>query len=83
MGASKTVPESFLVRTVYKDSPAAEAGIATGDTIVAVDGVAATELSGTDLFAKSRQVVGTPLQLGIVHDGGRRDVTLILREVLP
>jgi hypothetical protein len=82
LGASKVSPDSFLIRTVYKDGPAAEAGIAAGDTIVAVDGVAATELSGADFYAKARQAVGTQLQLGVVHEGERRDITLTLREVL-
>jgi len=82
-GASKTTPDSFLVRTVYKNSPAAEAGIVSGDTIVSVDGVAASELAGSDLYYKARQPVGTMLKLGVVHEGQQQELSLTLREVLP
>lgn len=83
LGASKDKPDSYIVRIVYKDSPAAAAGLAAGDRIIAIDGVAASELSGADLYKKGRQPVGTVLTLTIEHEGQPKDVSLSLKEVLP
>jgi serine protease Do len=68
-------PKGALVAEALKDSPAAKAGIKTGDTIVAVDGEAILEAK--DLSRKVAQVApGKTLSLTIWRDGKERTVTL-------
>ena len=61
---------------------AAEAAIAAGDEIVAVDGTAAHELSGWDMRRIMRKEVGTKLTLEIRRAGQMRSVIVTLRELL-
>ncbi|HTU82122.1 MAG TPA: aspartyl protease family protein [Candidatus Acidoferrales bacterium] len=77
--ADKTVPQTFEVERVAPGSPAAAAGIVSGDTIVAVDGTSAQRLSYGDLYRLVTAAAGTALRLRVVHAGTARDVTLILR----
>lgn len=62
------------------DTPAADAGIASGDTIVASDGAVVVP---TDLPALRRTLMepaGTTVTLRVARDGVPRDVTLTLRD---
>lgn len=70
---------------ILPDSPAARAGIAEGDGLVAIAGVPVTVqpgLEGTRLRDSAyamlaTQMPGTPLRLTIVHAGGEREVELV------
>ncbi len=77
--AEKVVPNSFIVAQVVPGSVAADVGMVPGDSIVAVDGKPATQLSFGDLYALVTGKPGTNIRLTIVHDGKRRVVQLILR----
>lgn len=78
----KNKPEAFTVVLVGADTPAAQAGIVKDDEIVAIDGVAAKQLSGWDMKRKLRQAPGTRVTLTLVREGKQRDVSVELREIL-
>jgi serine protease Do len=68
-------PKGALVAEALKDSPAAKAGIRTGDTIIAVDGEPIKEAK--DLSRKVAQVApGKTLSLTLYREGKERNVTL-------
>ncbi|WP_173946978.1 trypsin-like peptidase domain-containing protein [Microvirga terrae] len=68
-------PKGALVAEALKDSPAAKAGIRTGDTIVAVDGEPIKEAK--DLSRKVAGVApGKSLSLTLWREGKERTVTL-------
>ncbi|MGO4572787.1 S1C family serine protease [Microvirga sp. 2TAF3] len=68
-------PKGALVADTVKDSPAAKAGVKTGDTIVAVDGETIKEAK--DLSRKVAQVApGKTLSLTLYRDGRERNVTV-------
>jgi serine protease Do len=68
-------PRGALVAEALKDSPAAKAGIRTGDTIVAVDGQPIRE--ARDLSRKIAAVApGKSVGVTVYRDGKERQVTL-------
>ncbi len=68
-------PKGALVAEAMKDSPAAKAGIRTGDTIVAVDGETIKEAK--DLSRKIANVApGKSVSLTLYREGKERTVTL-------
>ncbi|MBJ6126176.1 trypsin-like peptidase domain-containing protein [Microvirga splendida] len=68
-------PKGALVAEAMKDSPAAKAGVKTGDTIIAVDGQPIKEAK--DLSRKVANVApGKSLSLTLWRDGKERTVTL-------
>jgi carboxyl-terminal processing protease len=83
MSVYKETADAFIVATVLPGSPAAKAGIATGDRIVAVNDMAASQLSYWDWRRCIRQPVGTVLRLRVAHGGRERAAELTLRELLP
>jgi hypothetical protein len=83
MSMYKKSADAFSVVTVLPNSPATEAGIAVGDDIVAVNGVAAKLLSGWDMRHIVRKPAGTKLTLDVVHAGKKRSAVVTLRELLP
>ncbi len=82
MSALKEDADSFRVILVLPESPAAAAGLAPDDRIVAVDGVPAEKLSGRDLSDKLIQIPGTDVALTVARGGVGRTVTVSLREML-
>lgn len=73
--------DAFSVEDVVPGSPAAQAGVAVGDRITAVDGQAPAKLSLADTRARWRSAApGTRLRLRIENAQGSREVTLVLRE---
>jgi S1-C subfamily serine protease len=64
--------EGMLVRDVEDDSPAAGAGIAEGDLLVAVGGVAIT--SADDLY--DARAGSGPLEITLVRGTDERTVTV-------
>jgi hypothetical protein len=71
---------TFRVDVVAEDSPAAEAGLQTGDTLVAIDGRPAERysLSEIRLMLKDARVC----RLTVRRGGSRLDLTLKLRRVV-
>ncbi|MBB4041386.1 serine protease Do [Microvirga flocculans] len=68
-------PRGALVADTVKDSPAAKAGVRTGDTIVAVDGEPIKEAK--DLSRKVANVApGKTISLTLYREGKERTVTL-------
>ena len=75
--------KALLVTQVFAGSPARAAGIAAGDTIVSVDGVAVDGQMDTAVAARIRGADGTKVTLG-VRTGGKgsvRSVTLTRRKI--
>ncbi len=68
-------PKGALVAEALKDSPAAKAGIRTGDTIVAVDGETIKEAK--DLSRRIANVApGKQVSVTVYREGKERTVTL-------
>jgi len=83
MRAIKEGPDSFRVALVVPGSPAAIAGIVRDESIIAVDGVVAAQMSGRDLFRKLVQPVGTDVAFTVRGRGGDRVATVKLADLLP
>lgn len=62
--------------SVLPGTPGEQAGLATGDEIVAVDGTSVTEFQPTEVAMHIRGEVGTDVTLTILRDGETRDYTL-------
>ncbi len=75
----KNVPAAFYIDSVDPGSAGASAGLATGDRIVAVHGVDASNFSWADLTALTARRRGTKLDLTVERASSRRKITLILR----
>ena len=66
-----------FVRTVQKGSPAADAGLKEGDVIVSLNGKAITK--NDDLVTAVAQTqVGTKASLGLIREGKRTDVPVMI-----
>jgi carboxyl-terminal processing protease len=76
------VDQGLRVATVYKDTPAREAGIQAGEIITAVNG---KSIAGKDADTTTNQIrgpAGTQVTLTIANRNGKsRDVTVTRREV--
>ena len=76
------VPRGLRVATVYKHTPAREAGIQHGDVITAVNGQSIAGKDADAVTSRIRGPAGTEVTLTIASpDGAKRDVTLTRREV--
>ena len=75
-------PEGIVVASVLKDSPAEQAGILAGDTIVAIDDWMGDQITAERLFDILRQQPATVVRLNISHLGATRDVRIKLRDIL-
>ena len=75
--------QHFTVVDVVAGGPAADAGIKTGDTILAIDGVPTRKLVLPDVREHiRREVVGKEMTLQLESNGKRRTVTVILRDLV-
>lgn len=75
--------DGWNVMEVVADTPAAQAGLAVGDRILAVDGETPAALSLPDLRLKLRDLpAGTSLRLRVRRGDAERDVDLVLRDLL-
>lgn len=79
----KETADAFTVAVVMPHGPAEAAGLKAGDRILAVDGVAAHQLSGMDVRRLVRRDPGTKMTLSVMHDGKVRTAIVTLRELLP
>lgn len=58
-----------LIKTVYEDSPAKEAGILRGDIFIGVDDTDVTNLSLSESVALIQGESGTPVTIKVLRDG--------------
>ena len=80
--AVSEVPRGLRIATVYKGTPAREAGLEAGDLITAVNGSSIAGKSSDATTALIRGPAGTKVTLTIEgREGSQRDVTLTRREV--
>lgn len=63
-----------VIRSLVAGDPAAEAGLAIGDVVLAVDGEPV--VLGTDLIGRITSHAGQPLSLTVRRDGAERSVTV-------
>jgi len=80
IGIEVTMEDGLLkVITPIDDTPAAKAGIKTGDYIAAIDGVSIQGLDLNDAINKMRGPTGTKVVLSILRQGEKKpfDVTLV------
>jgi carboxyl-terminal processing protease len=77
------VKEGLRVASVFPRSPAAEAGIAPGDTIVSVEGESLAGVSSTEATKKIKGPEGTEVTIGVRDgkSGKLRKLTLTRAEV--
>jgi carboxyl-terminal processing protease len=76
------VPQGLRVATVYKQTPAREAGIQPGEVITAVNGESIAGKDADTVTGRIRGPAGTQVTLTIANrDGKSRDVTVTRREV--
>src|SRR5437588_8123612 len=61
--------DGFKVAAVTPNGPAAQAGLRAGDTIVAIDGVAISGLSQSDVIQQLRGPVGSRLAIRVARPG--------------
>jgi hypothetical protein len=73
---------AWTITTIYPDSPAAIAGLATGDRILTISGRAPMQIAVDGLAAILKGPVGTSVPLLIAAKSGSRVVRLKLRDVL-
>ena len=69
-------PEGAIISSVNRSGPAYQAGIQTGDRILAIDGKDVTRMTVTELAALTRGDAGTQVSLTVERDGGRMEFTL-------
>ena len=75
--------KGFGIVNVGEGTPAAKAGIAAGDIVVAVDGKAASSMHLYDLRRRLRNdPPGTQVALTVERNGKPRKVTLVLRDLI-
>ena len=80
--AVNQVKQGLRVATVYKGTPAREAGIQAGDIITAVNGQTIAGKDADVVTSEIRGPAGTKVTLTIQsHDGSSREVTVTRREV--
>jgi carboxyl-terminal processing protease len=80
--AVNEVPQGLRVATVYKHSPARDAGITSGDLITAVNGQSIAGQDATAVTARIRGPEGTKVRLTVQGPNGKkRTLTLVRREV--
>jgi C-terminal processing protease CtpA/Prc len=72
--------QTFRIKAVADDSPASEAGLRMGATLIAIDGQPVIELSLSELRFKLRRVKAC--ELLVERDGARLKVPLKLRDLI-
>jgi hypothetical protein len=80
--AAKRPDGPFTVRFILPGSPAANADIRTGDSIVRVDGVSSSQLSGWE-FSRANSAQRATIDYDLLRGTEHRHVTLTLRDLLP
>jgi C-terminal processing protease CtpA/Prc len=65
---------------VVSNSPAAKAGIKTGDKILTIDGIPTEKMKSKDLLQELQGSVGTSVNLCVSHHGKERTLSLTRAE---
>ena len=71
--------EQVVVVTPLEGSPAAEAGIRTGDVIATIDGVPVNTTALTDTIGRMRGKEGTTVKIGILRQGNAEPLLFTLK----
>lgn len=71
--------EQVVVIAPFEGSPAAQAGIKSGDIITTIDGVSVSPTTLDDTIGKMRGEEGTTVKIGILHPGSIEPVTYVLK----
>jgi hypothetical protein len=75
--------DAFVVMDVVAGGPGAKAGLARGDRILSVDGKPAAKVTLPGARERLRTgAPGTKVRLAVESNGNRRDVTLVLADLL-
>ena len=69
------------VQHVYSHTPAGDAGIVSGDIIVAIDGNEIDKWPLEKITGMLRGEVGTRVRIGLMHDGHRMDLELTRAQI--
>lgn len=81
MASTRKADGTYSVSRVFPETPAAEAGVLAGDTIVAVDGTPATDIA-TEELRRLLERDGATISLDIARDGRLLNVALRLRRLV-
>jgi carboxyl-terminal processing protease len=71
--------EQVVVVSPFEGSPAAAAGIRSGDVIATIDGVAVNTTTLTDTIGRMRGKEGTSVKIGILRDGSAEPLQFTLK----
>ena len=71
--------EQVVVIAPFDGSPAALAGIRSGDVIVTIDGIPVNTNTLTDTIGRMRGEEGTPIKLGIMREGNPEPMLFTLK----
>jgi carboxyl-terminal processing protease len=71
--------EEVVVVSPFEGSPAAEAGIRSGDIIATIDGVPVNTTTLADTIGRMRGKEGTTVKIGILREGSAEPVTFTLK----
>ncbi len=71
--------DQVVVISPIEGSPAAVAGIRTGDVIVSIDGVPVNTTALSDTIGRMRGKEGTPVKIGILREGGAEPLEFNLK----
>jgi len=71
--------DQVIVISPIEDSPAALAGIRSGDVIVTIDGIAVNTASLADTIGRMRGKEGTSVKIGILREGSTEPLQITLK----
>ena len=71
--------DQVVVIAPFEDSPAARAGIRSGDVIVTIDGVAVNSTTLDDTIGRMRGAEGTQVKIGILRQGNLEPLIFTLK----
>lgn len=77
----RAAASGFVITNVYEDSPAAKAGLESGDLIMSVNGQSCFEMETTDLQDIVLGEDNTALKMTILRDGQSEDIEVIRGDV--
>ncbi len=70
--------EQVVVVSPFDGSPAAAAGIRTGDVIASIDGIPVNTTALADTIGRMRGKEGTPVRIGILREGNSEPLQFTL-----
>ena len=76
------VGDQWTVENIIANSPAAEAGIMTGDQVLSINGKSPTDLGANGLHDTWTAAPGTIVRLVLVRNGVRMAKSLVLRDLI-